>query len=183
MVVIEEKDLIGEGRTRACYQHPDFPDKCIKVFHMQCREKRTHRKELKETRRLLRKKLSLLVVPDFHGTVETNLGTGFIFDYIKGESGEAPTLRNWIKAHPEGVNRLKTRLYDILLDSTAVFSNPHSDNLLVLDDGEELKFAIIDGLGEKPFIKVRSFIPYLARKRFKSQWPGLEKEIDSLAAA
>ena len=181
MVQLEEGDLLAKGRTRACYRHPESPDKCIKIFHKKVREKKNHKKEIRETRRLLKKDLRSLVIPRFHGNVETNRGTGFVFDLVQRKTGSAPTLRDWIKEHREDVPRMKEQLYAILLESTAVFSDPHSDNLLVLEDGEEMKFAMIDGLGEKSFLKMRSSIPPLGRKRFKRQWTGFAEEIDTLA--
>jgi hypothetical protein len=183
MVVIEDGDLLGKGRTRSCYRHPQYPERCIKIFHKKIREEKNHRKELREIRRLLKRGLRSLAIPNFYGTVETNRGTGFVFDAIKGTTGKAPTLREWVKAHPEDLSRIKGELYRVLLESTAVFSTPHSDNFMMLEDNGELKFAIVDGLGEKAFLKTRSLIPYLARRRFKEQWKDFSKEIDRLGHA
>ena len=179
VIFLKDDDLIGKGMMRSCYQHPDSLGKCIKIFHKKIRLK-THAKEVKEMRRLLRRRGHSLIVPQYFGTVETNKGTGFVFELIKGANGSAPTLRDYLEKNGEDLPAIKRKVYEALFQSTAIFTDLNCGNVLVLEEPDEVKFAVIDGLGERAWFKICSLSPYFARKKLKRKWSGMAEEMDQI---
>ena len=181
MLSIKDDDLIGKGMMRACYQHPDSEDQCIKIFHKKKREE-NYLKEVKEMRRLSGRGGHSLVVPKYYGTVATNKGTGYVFELIRGKNGDAITLRDYLANNGDEVACIEEKLQGTLLESGAVFQDLNCGNILVLEEQEGVKFAVVDGLGEGAWFKICSFVPYFARRRLKRKWSPMAAEMKQLAA-
>jgi hypothetical protein len=86
VIVLESTHLIGEGRMRWCYRHPQDPGKCIKIDKPNTGG--ATEKEVFYYRKLrwFRSSLSCTHVPRFHGTVEPNMGRGGVSDLIRDET-------------------------------------------------------------------------------------------------
>ena len=181
MVCIKDTDFIGKGLNRSCYRHPDFKDKCIKIFHENSNTKSLQR-EIRETKRLLLRDHGSLVIPQYFGEVETDRGPGFVFELIQGKEGAAPTLKEYLLSHSEEVERIKGELYSALYQSAGVFSDLSVGNILIKEEPDGVRFAVIDGLGEGTLIKVCSMIPYFARKKLQRRWRGFARRIDTIVA-
>lgn len=177
MIELTSDHLIGKGRTRFCYRHPDDPDKCIKI-DMRLTGGPTAKEALYYQKiRRLRPDLAYTHIPRFHGFVETTLGRGGVFDLIRDEttgeiskslkhyirSGEV-TADNplWLEAHRK---YMKT-LYDeavIIRDF-----NPGNVCVRLMRDGG-YHFVTIDGIGHRDFIPLCDFFPCVARRKLRRQ--------------
>lgn len=179
MLRLSESELIGRGMCRSCYRHPKREDLCVKVYRKKFRAK-THRKEVLEIGRL-RKRTHQLVIPAYHGSVETNLGRGDVYDRILDQDGRSITFRDYLQeVCLEEAFITRDLLFNDLYQSAAVFADLNCGNILVLRGGNKMRFAIVDGLGEGTLIKVESLIPYLARRKLMKIWPEVEEEVRRL---
>ena len=98
---IKKEHYIAEGLARACYNHPDNDDLCVKIGHPNIEFYRLY-KEIKYFNKIKRRdtsKFDYLFYSDFHEEVETNLGRGFVFDLIRDEESKkiSLTLENYLE--------------------------------------------------------------------------------------
>lgn len=82
--------VIGVGAHRACYIHPEDHQKCIKVIYSQ--NDPIASKEIKRELAYYKHLNSYLKdwrgLTRYYGTVETNLGTGYVYDRIVDFDGK-----------------------------------------------------------------------------------------------
>ena len=181
MVTLGKEMLLGKGMMRSCYRSPEDEKKCIKVYRKELKE-HAHQKEIREIKRLRKRKHSL-IIPDYYGEVETNLGTGFVFDLVENGNRDCLTLKKWLAVNPEKAPLVRETLYRDLVQSAAVFAELTTGNIMVVEEGDSLKYAVVDGLGEGTLIKICSTIPYFARRKCERKWVRLEREINEIAQA
>ncbi|WP_157810395.1 YrbL family protein [Vibrio sp. HA2012] len=86
MIMLSKADMLGKGTTRTCYQHPDNADLCIKVMHSHSPLK-INKLEYRFYNKLYKKDVPLEHLPKCFGFVETNLGTGLVYEHINSECG------------------------------------------------------------------------------------------------
>jgi hypothetical protein len=177
MIELTPEHLIGKGRTRFCYHHPDDPDKCIKI------DKRAFggatEKEARYYQKLgrIRPNLSYTHIPRFYGYVETSLGRGGVFDLIRDEvtgdvskslgyyvrAGEVTADDPlWLEAH---------RIYLKTLYEEAVIIrdfNPGNVCVRKLRDGS-LRFITIDGIGHRFIFPFSDHWLWFARSKLRRQ--------------
>ena len=164
VIVLESTHLIGEGRIRWCYRHPQDPGKCIKIDKPN--KGGATEKEVFYYRKLrwFRSSLSCTHVPRFHGTVEPNMGCGGVSDLIRDETtGEiSGLLSSYIISGEVTADAPRwaeaCRSYVKTLLEAAVVIDFHAAHICVrrLRDGS-LRFVTVDGIGHREFIPVRDF--------------------------
>ena len=126
-----DESVIGVGAHRDCYIHPEDPAKCIKVIY---NSSGTALKEIKRELSYYRFLNSYLNdwsgITRYYGTVETNLGTGYVYDRIvdfDGKPSQTISERykieelkdNW-KELDEIISKLKKYMWDNRIITTAL---------------------------------------------------------------
>lgn len=175
MIELTPDHLIGKGRTRFCYRHPDDPGKCIKI------DKRATggatEKEARYYQKLgrLRPNLAYTHIPRFYGFAETNLGRGGVFDLVRDETtgeiskslsyfirtGEASADNPlWQEAHR---TYMKT-----LYDEAVIIRDFDPGNLCSrrMRDGS-YQLVSIDGIGHRDFLPLCDYFPWFARRKLR----------------
>ncbi len=187
VITLHESLLIGVGGRRKCYRHPENPRLCVKVYHSASNDaSKTLKKEiveLKELKRLLSKTTSI-IIPKFYGTVETNFGCGYLFEYILNDDGtDCHTLCQWLDKYPLQAETLRNKLYQQIYDDCIVLSDLHMENILIKEmENNEIQFALVDGLGEPTLIKVRTLFPYFLRRNLPKRFRYLDSQLAQRAA-
>ena len=89
MIRLSAETPLGTGRHRKCYAHPDDAQRCIKIVYNggQGGDKETQR-ELKYYAHLSRYLKDWSGIPRYYGTVETDCGTGYVYDVIADYDGK-----------------------------------------------------------------------------------------------
>lgn len=88
VIDLSQSKPLGTGAHRSCYPHPDNPNQCIKVLHDVTKtELRGIKHEIRYYNHINSYLKDWSCIPKFHGTVETNLGTGYVFDMISDYDG------------------------------------------------------------------------------------------------
>ena len=182
MLHLLEDELLGKGRTRECYRHPENVYLCIKVDRRKgdrrskLRREGRAKREIEELKRLANREMRL-IVPGYHGSVPTQFGVGHIFDYITNNGETAPSLLRFLRQNPNMKSSVLSQLKTDLIDSGAIVSDLHGENILIISHpGVDLQFALIDGFSEGTFIKKGRYIKYFARKRLLKKWRQIEKQ-------
>ena len=175
------------GGRRAIYQHPFDSGLLVKVVRWDKYNRRrrllsafdrfgAYRSMLFETKEYIAIARRLGSWPNYlqryHGIVETNLGLGMVVEKLCGPDGLlAPTIHDVVR--DQGVTRrlhaLCATFYGAVERDACVIGDMSLFNIVLVEreDGERL--VLVDGLGEKSFIPIRSALPLLNRLRIRHQ--------------
>ena len=91
MIKLSDEGLLSRGANRACYQHPDFSGRCVKVDlgSQQGTRDGTNAIEFAFHTSLSRRLGEVFFhhAPQCYGTAETNRGQGLVFEMIRDVDG------------------------------------------------------------------------------------------------
>lgn len=94
-LILTEADLLGQGAHKKVYRHPEDPARCVKICFKEDDE--DIRRELDYRHRCKRTYYSQML-PKYCGTVETNLGTGYVFELVRDFDGQmSRTLQTYLE--------------------------------------------------------------------------------------
>ena len=190
MIQISEKHYISEGMARKCYCHPDNNDLCIKIGKPQIEVKHLY-KEINYFKKIKNKDISRFeyqFYAEYHGEVETNLGTGFVYSLVKDEMSQniSLTLRHYLEMQNapfkddvfvEALERLKQQM----IKHRVFVGDLRARNICckVLKNNS-LQLIIIDGLGHRDFFPIADWFSFFAKKKIERRF--LRAKMYSLAA-
>lgn len=198
-VYLTEALLLGKGRSKDVYVHPENPAQCIKI---NARDDCDLRVELSYRKSRDRRNLppSALMVTYF-GPVETNLGTGYVFERITDYDGttsktleELIELEQKARAENTSVSRLIATekelpgAFDVLL---RLRNELFRDNIIVSDmwaynymiqftNPSEWRIRIVDDFGTSSWIPIMYYIDYFGAKHVRNRWCKFIRTIVSL---
>ena len=205
VLALKHLQPIAAGKQRYVFRHPDDPDLIVKVP----REDYARRKAgiggrwYKPVRRYrhflvflreLREHLALRAVEPripkhiqtVVGFVETDLGMGLVSRAVYGrDGGLAPNLKD-ILARGELTGAMRADLeafFDWMLASPVILGDFHVGNLVygfTPADGDH--FVVVDGIGEKTVIPVRSLSAAVNRIAKRRKIRRVREQIERLSA-
>jgi len=196
MLNLSNKNTIGIGGKRVVYSHPEDENKCVKVVNRhKLKYKILRRKKHRlitytrpldkydrspEELRLFEKLTTnpnpstFEYIPRFYGTVETNKGSGTIFEIIKGENLEDYLAENG--SNDKIIEEL-VKIRDNFLKNGIHFSDCRAENFIIQDKGKKgIKIYAIDGFEHNEFIPITK-IPFFSRKKVKRIFKRFIREI------
>lgn len=190
MIEIKDSHYIAEGLARKVYYHPDNNDLCIKIGKPEIEEEHLY-KEIKYYHKIKNKDTSKFDYPfyvKYHGEVDTNLGTGFVYDLIKDETTQniSLTLRHYLEMDDapfsdeqfiEGLNRLKSEM----IKHKVFVGDLRARNICVkiLKD-KSIELIVIDGIGHRDFFPLADWFEHYAKKKVERRF--LKANLHSLEA-
>lgn len=180
--------VVGVGRHRVCYIHPQDSTKCIKVIynhgdHADAEVKR----ECAYYNRLEKYLKDWRGIPRFYGEVPTNLGTGYVYDRTVDFDGKpSQTMLHryqGFKKSPELYDEmihLVEVLEDYLTDNHIVTMNIKPLNVLCHRVSSTEIFPVIcDNLGTSDFFPIAEYCPWFARRKLKRQFERMRSKLPS----
>lgn len=177
MIEIKNEYFIAEGIFQKCYKHPSNHDLCIKISKVNIETTRLAN-EIKYCKKISKKtikKNNYQFFSKFHGTVETNLGVGYIFDLIKDETTQdiSKTLEYYLlhqdpEISDEMLNTGFDRLVQLMVDYKVIANDIRAKNICcrILKD-KTIELIHIDGLGHRDFIPLVNWSSYFAKKKIE----------------
>ena len=173
-IELSENSFVGNGKERNCYIHPNEPDIAVKVNHGDIR-KQTDR-ELKFYRGLnKRKNIVYKHIPRYFGPVQTNFGTGHMFDLIRDYDGKIS--RSLLQYLEDGLPLRDFEsdlalLKQSLLDNQIIFNHDmYAGNLLYKKVSETSGYlVVIDGLGDTVFVNWLNSFASHRTKKIERRW-------------
>lgn len=174
--VIELRDLtpLGTGAERACYVHPEEPAHCIKVDIGPPRQGRRRQspQDASYLSHLARRGVPFEHFTRYHGKVETDMGTGYVFDRCINLDGTMPTsLRQLMHPDSEGWSReLIASLRNVMLLHGVVPCDVSPDNILFPTTANGTIAVLVDGVGNRDFIPLATYNRAYARKKIRRKW-------------
>jgi len=82
MIKLEKADYIASGLYCHCYQHPTNEEQCIKVPSDNKKAKKRLKADLSYYKKLHAKQTDMQYIANYFGTINTNLGTGYIYQWL-----------------------------------------------------------------------------------------------------
>jgi len=174
-LALSPTDLIGSGTRRDCYQYPGKDSLCIKIPRQNKHGLKQQAREEKFYRSLHKRGVSTAHITRYHGSIETSLGCGYIYDVIRDPDGNyaksfRDIIRQGICSATDYVEVMDT-LEDYLFDHQVLFYDLNPTNILCRHNADgSLEPFIIDGLGEKVAIPMAHYSSYLLERTIKRRW-------------
>ena len=176
ILTINEELFIGSGGHQATYVHPHDATKCIKIPHM--KDDGDVRKEMRYRKICAGKLERSRLITKFFGTVDTNLGLGYIFERVIDYNGK--TSRDMKKFLPTTAPDAATlqQLQKILLDFRSDFLQ---ENIAIVDTDIEnfmvqeiapnvFRVRIVDNIGTPVLIPLVYYFEFVAAWKAKRYW-------------
>lgn len=176
VLTINEELFIGSGGHQATYIHPIDRTKCIKIPHLP--DDGDVRKEMRYRRICAKKLEKSRLVTEFFGTVETNLGLGYVFERVFDYNGQ--NSRDMKKFLPKTRPDTETlqRIWTILLNFKSDFLR---ENIAIVDTDIEnfmvqepspgvFRVRIVDNIGTPVLIPLVYWFEFAAKWKAKRYW-------------
>ncbi|BED94301.1 MULTISPECIES: PhoP regulatory network protein YrbL [Escherichia] len=184
MIYLSKQNPLGTGRHRKCYAHPEDAQRCIKiVYHTGSGGDKEIRRELKYYAHLSRYLQDWSGIPRFHGTVETDCGTGYIYDVIADFDGKpSVTLTEFAaQCHYEEdvvvLRQLLKKLKKYLHDNYIVTMTLKPQNILCHRISEsEVVPVVCDNIGEGTLIPLATWSKWFCRRKQERLWQRFIKQ-------
>ncbi len=180
-IALDDNLFLGEGTSRKCYMHPSDKSLCIKIPTQ--KGVRSAKREVNYLKRLHRRGVSLQMISDYKGEINTNLGRGYLFELIRDSDAQiSKSLEYYLSINDEVIKAQIVKniedLREYLLKEYILFSDLDVDNILVKrEKNGTLKFVIIDGVGDNNQIPFLEFLKPLGLKRSARKWDGFKANI------
>lgn len=147
MLELSSADYFAQGGQRACYFYPERSTLCIKIeLHEGPESDSRVKEELDAHERVILRGQESRALSFYRGTVETNLGKGYLFDLVREKDGGlSPTL--WaVRSQIDDalLGKLAAEFYLSCLTHDYVVGDTHSKNLVVQN---RERLVLVDGLG------------------------------------
>ncbi len=176
MIILASSLLIGKGKRRECYHHPNDDKLCIKIV-IAGDDKETLR-EQSYYRFLEKRNISWKMIAGFHGNVETNMGTGAVFDLVRDYDGAvSKTLRHYLSSYKEKIidyielSKAIRDLKQFLLKERIITMSLADHNMVFRRINEkEGILMLVDNIGNSDFIPAADYINYFEKKKILREW-------------
>ncbi len=179
-VQLNENLLIGRGGHKDVYAHPENFSRCIKI--VRDINDPDWERELHYRRSRMRRGLTSNLLPAYYGTVETNLGTGHVFERVFDYDG-SPTL-SFDAALEKAVKEIDNieilrglienglvNFYLRMREEEIITTNMEPKNFLVQHIAPEAyRMRIVDNIGSPVKLPFLFYIDYFARKHIDRYW-------------
>jgi hypothetical protein len=166
-------DPVGKGKERACFVHPDDPQKGVKVAHGDISQQ--SRREIKFYQKLQKRGGSDPHIPRFYGLCETNLGQGVVVDMIRDQDGEISRPLNWYLAEGYPIEDFEPYLDELrqsFLQNLIIFNHDMTVGNLLFQKVSATcaRLVAIDGLGDVVIVDWFDVFPSLVRRKISRRW-------------
>ena len=177
---INEKLFIGSGGHQATYIHPIDPKKCIKIPHD--KNDGDVKKEMRYRKSCAKKLAKSKLVTEFFGTIETNLGLGYVFERVIDFNGQTSLdMKKFLpKATPEVIKSIFLGFKaDFLRENIAIVDTDIENFMVQRISPENYRVRIVDNIGTPVLIPLVYWFEFAAAWKAKRYW---NRIVDWLAA-
>lgn len=185
MITLRESLFLAKGTERSVYTHPDNSNLCVKVNHSEVSRQQQQQEE-KYLKFLIKKgRLPCRPLPQYYGSLETNLGKGLVFEKISNyNKSNCEDIKSFIEK-----NRGNLEIHKQLKNALVHFKSDLLSNFIIVRDLtmrnilvqhiEEDKFVLtlIDGFGNSDFIPLANYSSWYAALKIERRWERFERKI------
>ena len=173
--------LIGEGRDRLCYQHPDIYDSCVKVAKTS--EKQT-RRERCYFKYLYFQKKDCRYLAEYQSDCQTDRGPGAMFRLIRDFNGSiSKTLTQCMlddEIKEDELAILSKNLKKYLFENAICVRDLSPNNVVVQKNEKSNELIIIDGVSNASIVPFAVFFTFWVRIHLEKSWNSYELKVKKI---
>jgi hypothetical protein len=119
----------------------------------------------------------------YEGAIETNLGTGHLYECIKDHDGSySKSLNHYLKRNKDQQGELIlqfSKLEDYLLEHGILFYDLNGGNIICQKDAQgELRLVMIDGIGEVISFTFLNIFKFYRDNTIRRRWHRVVKSVE-----
>ena len=171
VLTIDEELFIGSGGHQATYIHPHDATKCIKIPHL--RDDGDVRKEMRYRKSCAAKLERSKLVTKFFGTLETNIGRGYVFERVLDCDGKTSSdMSKFLPiATPEIVRKVLLDFKADFLRENIAIVDTDITNFMVQEISPKIyRVRIVDNIGTPVLIPLVYWFEFAAAWKAKRYW-------------
>jgi hypothetical protein len=174
VIFLDKSLFIGKGVYKKVYYHPEDSNLCIKISFDSSQDFDT-REELRYRRVCKKRVEQSSLLTKYFGTIETNLGTGHVFELVRDYDGKvSETLESLVSREKDisKIYELLQKFKKTFFEELIITGQLAPFNLLIQRISEqESRIRIVDDIGmHRVLIPLTFFSKTLIRRREKKIW-------------
>lgn len=177
IIQLDDSLLYGQGSHKKCFLHPHNKNLCIKIAYNEGGQKDLIR-EINYIDVLKRRHKDYSILPKYFGKVNTNLGTGYVFEIIRDyNNGRTQTLEDFItdlnlfsqnySLIVRLLKELKEKLYKNEIITMVLFPK---NILFQKTDENTYRVRIVNDMGSAVLIPLEYHFKYFAHTKILRRW-------------
>lgn len=177
IIQLDDSLLYGQGSHKKCFLHPHNKNLCIKIAYNEGGQKDLIR-EINYIDVLKRRHKDYSILPKYFGKVNTNLGTGYVFEIIRDyNNGRTQTLEDFItdlnlfsqnySLIVRLLKELKEKLYKNEIITMVLF---HENILFQKTNENTYRVRIVNDMGSAVLIPLEYYFTHFAHTKIKRRW-------------
>lgn len=177
IIQLDDSLLYGQGSHKKCFLHPHNKNLCIKIAYNEGGQKDLIR-EINYIDVLKRRHKDYSILPKYFGKVNTNLGTGYVFEIIRDyNNGRTQTLEDFItdlnlfsqnySLIVSLLKELKEKLYKNEIITMVLFPK---NILFQKTDENNYRVRIVNDMGSAVLIPLEYHFKYFAHTKILRRW-------------
>ena len=180
MIILDDDLIVGKGSHRVCYRHPDIDKLCIKVSHEGFSQEQDY--ELAYYQRLNNRKIEWDLLTRYHDVVETNIGTGYIFDLVVDSNNQpSKTLEYYLnQPNTEALVEPLLKLKVYLIQNLVITKEIKPRNIACINNNGIIeRCMIVDDIGNTEFFPISNYVSSLAKSKIDRKWRRFESSLNN----
>ena len=177
IIQLDDSLLYGQGSHKKCFLHPYNKNLCIKIAYNEGGQKDLIR-EINYIDVLKRRHKDYSILPKYFGKVNTNLGTGYVFEIIRDyNNGRTQTLEDFItdlnlfSQNYSLIVRLLKELKEKLYKNEIITMVLFPENILFQKTDENTyRVRIVNDMGSAVLIPLEYHFKYFAHTKILRRW-------------
>lgn len=177
IIQLDDSLLYGQGSNKKCFLHPHNKNLCIKIAYNEGGQKDLIR-EINYIDVLKRRHKDYSILPKYFGKVNTNLGTGYVFEIIRDyNNGRTQTLEDFItdlnlfSQNYSLIVRLLKELKEKLYKNEIITMVLFPENILFQKTDENTyRVRIVNDMGSAVLIPLEYHFKYFAHTKILRRW-------------
>lgn len=174
---LDDTLLYGQGSHKKCFLHPHNKNLCIKIAYNEGGQKDLIR-EINYIDVLKRRHKDYSILPKYCGKVNTNLGTGYVFEIIRDYNNDrTQTLEDFItdlnlfSQNYSLIVRLLKELKEKLYKNEIITMVLFPENILFQKtDENNYRVRIVNDMGSAVLIPLEYHFKYFAHTKILRRW-------------
>lgn len=173
IIQLDDSLLYGQGSHKKCFLHPHNKNLCIKIAYNEGGQKDLIR-EINYIDVLKRRHKDYSILPKYFGKVNTNLGTGYVFEIIRDyNNGRTQTLEDFItdlnlfSQNYSLIVRLLKELKEKLYKNEIITMVLFPENILFQNT---YRVRIVNDMGSAVLIPLEYHFKYFAHTKILRRW-------------
>ena len=168
IIQLDDTLLYGQGSHKKCFLHPHNKNLCIKLAYNRGGQKDLLR-EINYIDVLNRRHKDYSILPQYFGKVNTNLGTGYVFEIIRDYNGnKTQTLEDFITS-----STLFAENFDLIVHLLKNLKDELYKNEIILfqkTDENTYRVRIVNDMGSAVLIPLEYHFKYFAHTKILRRW-------------